>query len=296
MQNRVSGNTHILQDIEQLYPRLPGGQQRIARYILEHPRDILNLSITDLAGYASMKSEASVVKFYKTLGFSGYKEFKIALSQEISNKTFYHSYDEDITFDDSPEEIRNKVFYTAVKTLTMNAGMEGTRIEEAIRLLTEAKRIIFIGYAASAAICYYGYFRFTELGYCCHFSPDSHINAAMLAHTVPGDLVFCVSHSGETSDIIRLLVKIPPDTAKILLLTEHRDSTIARLSDTVIETHSGDSVSAPLTDSMNARCTQLCMIDALFSVISISQGSDAVSRLQYTRQTFKSYKQSPADP
>lgn len=290
MQNITSNAGHILKNIEQLYPELPNGQQRIASYILEHPHEILNLSITDLAGYANMKSEASVVKFYKTLGFSGYKEFKITLSQEISNKTFYHSY-EDITFDDTPQEIRNKVFFTAIKTLSMNAGTEGADIENAVKLLTEANRIIFIGYAASAAICYYGYFRFTELGYACHFSPDSHINAALLAHPAPGDLVFCVSHSGETSDIIRLLVKIPQNTAKILALTEHKDSTIANLSDVVIETHCEESAGAPLTDAMNARCAQLCMMDSLFSVISISKGSDAVARLQYTRQTFKSYKQ-----
>ena len=52
---------------------------------------------------------------------------------------------------------------------------------EAQRLIISANRIIIIGHGASAAICQYAYFRFTELGLNCVYNLDAHMTAALLS-------------------------------------------------------------------------------------------------------------------
>lgn len=44
------------------------------------------MSISSLTSASGARSEASVVKFYKALGFSGYHEFKVTLATEIANQ------------------------------------------------------------------------------------------------------------------------------------------------------------------------------------------------------------------
>jgi len=277
----------ILKRIKEIYPDLSRGQRRIANCILKDPDKVLKSSISEMAANAELKSEASVVKFYRQLGFSGFKEFKIRFAQELSGRTFYHSYG-DITFDDSENEIKNKVFSGAINTLTSNMDIDNGSINTAVDLLMNAKRIIFLGYASSAAICYYAHFRFTELGLNCHFTSDSHINAALLAHPLPGDLIFCVSYSGETNDHVRLLQPLSSFDVKILLLTGKHVSTISRMATATLVTKSEEN--NILTDAMNSRIAELCLIDVLFSIIGIKKGEEGISRLVSTRQIFSEYK------
>lgn len=100
-------NNHYptLAKISDLYPQLTKGQKQLADYILKNPSEVVNKSITDLISHTSLKSEASVVKFYRLLGFDGFKSFKIKLAQELVGRTFYHS-ESDITLDDEPTEIK----------------------------------------------------------------------------------------------------------------------------------------------------------------------------------------------
>lgn len=286
--NDLYKNSTILHEINLLYPDLPRVQQQIADFILNNPAKAVKCSIIELSELTDAKSEASIVKFYRTLGFQGYKDFKIQLAQELASNMFYHSY-EDIKFDDSAAVVKMKVFQGAIATLSSNAQYENTDAYiKACELLINAKRIILLGYATSAALCYYATFRFTELGFNCHFSADSHINAAVLVRPNPDDMVFCVSHSGETSDLIKPLKNLAHKTLPIILLTGSQESTLSQLADVVLYTKSDETLF--MTDAMNSRIAQLCTIDALFSMLSIQKGQDATSRLIATRRTFFEYK------
>lgn len=279
---------HILEKIKAEYENMTRSQKKIADYILENPSGMIKATITDLCTLTGIKSEASVVRFYRTLGYAGFKDFKIQLAQELVGQTFYHSY-EDIRTDDPVAVIRRKIFSGAIATLTTNANYPNDEIYEKARdLLLCANRIVLMGYAASAAVCYYAYFRFTEIGLNCHFSSDSHMNAAVLAQPSPNDLVFCVSHSGESRDLIVPLEKITHKEVSVVLVTGSENSTLAKMADVALVTKSDEG--NIITDAMNSRVAEMCIIDSLFSIIGISKGKDAMARLLATRRTFYDYK------
>ena len=163
--------------INEMYPQMTQSQQQLATYILENPSIVVNTSITDLMSHTNFRSEASVVKFCRLLGFDGFKSFKIKLTQEYLNRTFYHSQN-DITLDDTPGDIKKKVFLGAINSLNKNSDTIIDECTEAQRLIISANRIIIIGHGASAAICQYAYFRFTELGLNCVYNLDAHMTAA----------------------------------------------------------------------------------------------------------------------
>lgn len=71
---------HRLRD---LLPQLRGAHAEIARHVIENPSAVLEMRITDFAKKVGI-SAASLVDFCKKLGFSGFKEFRLALAQEIS--------------------------------------------------------------------------------------------------------------------------------------------------------------------------------------------------------------------
>jgi len=274
--------------IQQKYTEMPRGQQKIADYVLQSPTEIVKTSISELAQRTSSKSESSIVRFYRSLGFDSYRDFRLKVAQEIASKNFFHSY-EDIGDNDTPRDIKRKIFNAAMLTLNANAQLENDEsYERALSMIMNARRIILLGYAASAAVCCYAHFRFLELGLNCHFSSDAHINTAILAKPNPDDLLFCVSMSGETHDIVRPLENAKLSGAKIIALTGNPDSTLAKMADVLIQTSTDETTF--IADAMNARLAQMCTVDALFSMISIAGGSDAFTRLRLTRQAFHKMK------
>lgn len=275
--------------IRRNYDDMPKGQQRIADYILTNPSCVEKNSISELARCASCKSDSSIVRFYRSLGFKSYKDFRLKFVQELAQKTFYHSY-EDIHFEDTPTDIKRKIFNGAMLTLNANANLDDNEAyEQAIRMIMDARRIVLLGYAASAVICYYAHFRFLELGLNCHFSSDAHINAAILTEPAPDDLFMCVSMSGETRDIVAQLQHARSLGAKVIALTGSENSSLCALSDVVIFTSTDETIQ--IADAMNARLSQLCTVDALFAMISIAKGEHAFDRLKNTRKTFKAYRE-----
>jgi hypothetical protein len=79
----------ILTEIKRRLEALPTIQQQIASYILEHPQDVVRMSISHLAMETGAKREASIVKFYRSLGFSGYHDFKVTLATQIAGNSFH---------------------------------------------------------------------------------------------------------------------------------------------------------------------------------------------------------------
>ena len=79
-------------------------EKRIADWLAANPGEIIPLSIVELAEKCEC-SEATIVRFAKHLGFSGYQGLKISLAQEQGTKIV----NDDITGKETCYEIYEKV-------------------------------------------------------------------------------------------------------------------------------------------------------------------------------------------
>lgn len=256
-------------------------QQQIAQFILGQPKDVINMSITQLAEATGVKSESSIVRFYRILGFSGYHDFKVNLAAEIAGKVFYHTYS-DITENDNINTIKQKIFQGAMQALQDNLNALNSDIFlQAVEIIEQAKRIIFLGYAPSGAVAFYAFFNFSRLGLNCHFSMDSHINAIILAEPQDGDVIFCISHSGESKDVVEPVKHAKPP-AKVIALTSSSDSHLSRIADVCITTISEEVTYR--TDAMVSRIVQTAIIDTLYTAVGLRKGTPIWDRVAKTKQ------------
>jgi DNA-binding MurR/RpiR family transcriptional regulator len=255
--------------------------KRIGASILANPAGVVKMSISQLASESSVKSESTVVHFYRLLGFSGYHDFKVTLATEIGGQSFYHTY-EDILPSDDIQSIMRKIFNGTIQTLHENLGMiPPGLIQKAADLMSRADRLIFLGYASSGALAMEAFYKFGRLKAHCYYSPDSHINAGMLSEPLPGDVIFCISHSGESKDVVIPAQQAKP-TAKIIALTGSADSPLAKIADVCITTFS-EEVNYR-TEVMVSRIVQLSIIEVLFTACSLEQGPHSLQRLKKARQ------------
>lgn len=273
----------ILSEIKLRLENLPQVQQQIAAYILEHPQDVVRMSISHLAMMTGAKSEASIVKFYRSLGFSGYHDFKVTLATQIAGKSF-HSPDQnmEITVDDDIGAIRRKIFSSSIHILEANNGtVDDETLRRTVDVLEKAKRVIILGYGTSAVAGYDLFVKLSRLGVDCHFSLDAHLNALMLSEPREGDVIFAISYSGESRDVV-MQVKQVKGMAKIIALTGEADSPLAEVADICISVRSFETFYR--TDAMVSRMVQITIIDILFTALAVRGGTAALARLARSRQ------------
>ena len=84
MQEKTTGN--VFEHISKIYYELTTTEKKIADYIMSNPEFVEEAGISDLAD-ACATAVASVSRFSRRLGFSGFNAMKIAVAQAISSKT-----------------------------------------------------------------------------------------------------------------------------------------------------------------------------------------------------------------
>jgi RpiR family carbohydrate utilization transcriptional regulator len=279
----------VLPTIRSKFSQMTQIQQQIARYILDQPARVLKMSITQLTKATDAKSESAIVRFYKALGFSGYNDFKVDLATEIAGKSFYYTYD-DITVDDGVETVKEKMFQGTMRILHENmTALHRDVLQSAVEILESATRIIFLGYGTAGIVAFDGFFKFSELGFDCHYSSDPHVNAILLTESKEGDVVFCVSYSGENRDILIQANRAKP-LAKIIGLTGSLDSPLGEIADICIPTVSEEKNYR--TDVMITRLVQLSVVDTLFVAVGLRKGPKIMERLTKTRHSLSYLKYS----
>jgi len=279
----------VLRTIRGKFSQMTPIQQQIARYILDQPARVIKMSISQLTRATEAKSESAIVRFYKVLGFSGYHDFKVNLATEIAGKSFYYTY-EDITENDNVETVKEKIFQGTMRILYENImTLHRDALQKAVEILETSRQIIFLGYGIAGIVAFDGFFKFSELGFDCHYSPDPHVNAILLTNPQEGDVLFCVSHSGENRDILIQADRAKP-TAKVIALTGAADSPLGEIADVCLATVSEEKNYR--TDVMITRLVQLAVVDTLFVTVGLQKGPHIMERLTKTRHSLSYLKYS----
>ena len=73
----------MLSQVEAMRDQLRPSERKLADYVLESPREVLDLSMTEVANRAGV-SQPTIARFCRALGFSGFREFKIRLAQGVA--------------------------------------------------------------------------------------------------------------------------------------------------------------------------------------------------------------------
>ncbi|MFQ6671977.1 MAG: MurR/RpiR family transcriptional regulator, partial [Candidatus Tectimicrobiota bacterium] len=173
----------IRSSIHDLY----AAEQRVAEAILSDPEAVMTSSVTELANRAKA-SEATVVRFCRSLGYKGYQDFKISLARDLVAPV--KSLHEELEEDDEAPEVATKVFRSHIQSLEETlAVLDPDVFAQAVELLIGARRIFFIGVGTSAPNVLDAQNKFFRLGYTSAAQTDSHLQVMQAALLGPGDVV-----------------------------------------------------------------------------------------------------------
>jgi DNA-binding MurR/RpiR family transcriptional regulator len=248
--------------IHSRYNSFTNTEKKVADYILENTKDVIYMSITDLADACNV-GESSVFRFCKTMNLKGYQEFKIVLAHSISQEEETPQLNGKITMQDSIGELSSKILSTNISALTETFNLINENdISNAIESMIAAERVHFFGVGASLMTAMEAKNKFMRITNKTECSIDSHLQIMSAALMTDRDVAVLISYSGSTKDTIEVAKVAKQRGAKIISITRFAKSPLTSYSDITLLCGANE---GPLQGgSLSAKISQLYLLDLLY--------------------------------
>lgn len=274
----------IILNIQVLYNEMGKAEKKVADWILNHPNELLPLSIVELAEQ-SESSEATIVRFSKRLGFSGYQELKISLAKETkTNIVNAHMTKEDTAFE-IYEKVCNDIYYSLESTRKV---LDADSLQSASEAIMSAGKIVIMGLGNSAAVALDASHKLLRIGLDAYAYTDNHMQVIAASHLKEGDVAIGISHSGSSKDVIEAMQVAREHGATTICITNKGKSTIQKHSDIVLHTASEETKYNIL--ALTSRIAQLSIIDTLYYHLVYQQSDKTFKSIDDTEHSLKRKK------
>ena len=269
-----------------LYSEMGNSERRIADWITQNFQEIIGFSISELANRCGC-GEATIVRFSRRLGLSGYQELKLKIAQESANTASGGVIGIE-TGDSCYEIFTKRINDIAIALENTRSVLDPKEIEKAACTIKDARRIVIFGLGNSASIAVDAQHKFLRAGLDAIAYCDNHMQAIAASHLHIGDVAIGVSHSGASIDVVDALKTARETGATTICITNFGKSPINEYSDIVLNTRSDETKYSIL--AMSSRIAQLAIFDAIYTYIVMHSNKAAVRAIKDAETALHSKK------
>lgn len=237
-------------------------ERRIANFLLSHTGEFPAMSISEFARACGC-GDATVVRFSRRLGVSGYQELKLRIAAELNSSS---TISREIESTDSCFAIFQKRIADISNALrNTETVLDEDHLNQAAQTIMSAERIVIFGLGNSAAIAHDAAHKFLRLGLSAQSCSDNHMQAIIASHLGRGSVAIGISHSGSSRDIVEALRLCKICGATTIGITSCSDAPITEASDICLFTKSDETEYSIL--AMSSRIAQLAILDSIYTYI-----------------------------
>ncbi|MBK5446649.1 MurR/RpiR family transcriptional regulator, partial [Peribacillus sp. TH24] len=227
----VTGGLSIIQT---MLSKLPQSEQKLAEYILQNPHEVVNSTVQELSTSAHT-SGAAVIRLCKSLGLKGFQDLKMRIAGDLM-KSVEQGY-RDIEPSESLYRIVEKTTSNTIQIIRDTSEIiDHDNLNNAIKLLLNAKTVHFCGVGASNIVAADAQQKLLRINKGATAFTDMHLVATLIANADENDIVFAISFSGETPEVVNILKLAKDRGVKTIGLTHFGQTTVSSLCDASLYT------------------------------------------------------------
>lgn len=219
------------------YNVLTKTEKKIAEFIIKNPKKVIVLSALDLGKEIGV-SDASVLRFSKTIGFEKFSDLKNFLAEELSN---HKNPNERITSNwnnfDSKDDLVNKIINGDLENIKrFLSEIDINQLNDAVEMLNNSKKIYYLGLGSSKVIAQYMYWYTRRMGFECECINEGGLELyEVIQNMKKNETVFMFSFPRILSDEVRAINFAKEKKLKIITVTTNVFSEVGILSDIVFK-------------------------------------------------------------
>lgn len=276
-----------LKIINSTLEQLPASERKIAEYILAHPQAVIDSTVSEL-GQQANTSGAAVIRLCKSLGLKGYQELKMRIAGDLV-KPAEQGY-RDIEPDETFYSIVQKTMNNSIQSMKDTAEvLNYEELEKAVHAILQAPNVHFFGIGASHIIAIDAQQKLLRINKRATAFTDAHLVATLIANAEKDDVVFAVSFSGETPEVVKVVSLAKEYGVKTISLTKYGQTTVSSLAD--INLSASHAAEAPFRSAATtSRLSQLLIIDFIFLCMATVQYNETIDHIDKTREAISFLK------
>ncbi len=255
--------------VETELPGLPEALRRVGEVILGDPAEAARSTIIALAERAG-SSPATVTRFCRAFGFSGYAELRVALATETGRAAqagWGAGVGHEIGPDD-PLDSAIEVMAAADTRLIQDtaAQLDLDTVAGVADAIVAAPRVLLVGVSTSGDVARMLEGRLRRIGVPGWSAGDAHVALAEAALLKEGDVAVGVSHRGRTREVMEALAEAGSHGALTVAVTSFPRSPLAELADLVLTTASRETTFR--LGGLAAVHSQVFVLDAVYVAVA----------------------------
>lgn len=246
-------NASVIPIIESTYNNMTNTEKIIADYFINNTSHNEDFSASSMSKKLHV-SEASLTRFSKKCGYSGYREFIYAYTENIPKDFKFH------------DQVTSRVLanYQTILEKTYSL-IDEKKIKRIAHSVIEAERIYFYGIGSSGLVAFEMKSRSMRLGLHCDAFTDPDLmkmNSALLDENC---IAIALSLSSESPVIYEALKKAKQNEAKTVLFTANITEPFKEICDEVVTVANKEYLN--YGNKITPQFPLLVMIDILYSYL-----------------------------
>lgn len=259
----------VLLRVRQSRDRLSASERRVAEVVLADPELVRTSTIMRLAA-VSGASQSTVARFCQSLGYPGYREFRLdvigALSRDQAQLVRFDIAEGEIGPEDSIADTVAKIAFQEARAIQDTAELIDTdAVAQAVDAIRSARRIELYGAGASSLTAQDLFQKLSRIGKPAGASVDIHLALVQAALLDDASVAIGVSFRGETRETLDFLTVARRTGALTIGITNAAESSLDDVCDIVLRTSVRESRFR--SGAMASRIAQLALIDMLFVLV-----------------------------
>jgi len=265
-------SSDVLSKVRGFYSSLSSSEKKVADYILDHYQETIRMTLADVAQESGV-SDATVLRFSRSIGYKRWLEFKIDLTQTLPSLP--DQILDEVSEGDSPGDIAKIVFNCSIQALTDTiAILDEASFKEALDLINNAERILLVGVGTSGPMANEMHNRFLRLGLNCHVQTDSYIQVMESALLTSKDLIVVISQTGDSEDPLRTTALAKSNGSAVIVITGNTASKLTDYADVVLLSVSHET----RVETIASRIAQYAIIHALYVGLAMQDVPSTVNK------------------
>ena len=211
-------------------------EKKILEYLIKNPKNFITDSSLEIGKTLNI-SDASVLRFSKTLGFEKFNDLKIYLATNLTSASPKDRIEKNWNNFNSDNDMINKIVNADINNINnfLNS-LDLELLNQTIHLLENSKKIYFLGLGSSKGISQFMFWYMRRLGFNTECINEGGLGLyETLSHIKNRDTIFIFSFPRVLEDEIKILKLVKKKGNKIIAITSNDFSEISLLSDILFQ-------------------------------------------------------------
>ena len=225
----------VMDTINILYDTFFEQEKKIANYIMHHTKDVVNMTISELAE-ASGTSVATISRFCRKCQVDGFHHLKISLAQGIANKSSQIKVSNTISRSEIRQSLQN-ILANKIEELTQTISLINEKeLEKILTCIENAGVVQFVAVGNTLPVALDGAFKLNEMGIRAVAGSVWETQIGFTLSMKEGDVLIAISNSGESKRVAKMVRAANKNGVTTIALTNNLNSTIGKEVDYIIQT------------------------------------------------------------